>query len=375
MAVKVWIDGNVVYVDNGVATANPINLKTFFFEKDDDSQTVTLRDSNDGFILRTPSSDVQDQGGTPIGTFQDVVDFLESVVDAAAVVPLPTGAATEATLLDLLAAVDAMRDYEVRLVVDSLDVTWLEVRYWDAQDGTLGAPVYYPPGSTTAGTPTGALTYINPNTYLAQLVSNTTGLATELTLSGIKTQIDLLNFISTALEVNVTSSVLPTGAATEATLATLATEAKLEQVRALLATIDADTSNLDVALSTRATEATLELCRLLLVSLDGKDFATETSLGKIVPAVGTDGAVHGASQKGVRALGTDGTNDQKISTDVDGKVNVLVQNPSPIPVSGTVTVNQPVTVDSTDLDIRDLTHVSDSVKVGDGTDFMAVNDD
>lgn len=35
-----------------------------------------------------------------------------------------------------------------------------------------------------------------------------------------------------------------------------ATEGKLEAVRALLATIDADTSNLDVALSTRATEAT-----------------------------------------------------------------------------------------------------------------------
>lgn len=33
------------------------------------------------------------------------------------------------------------------------------------------------------------------------------------------------------------------------------------------------------------------------------------------------------------------------------------------------------TVTATDLDIRDLTHVSDSVKVGDGTDFLAVNTD
>lgn len=31
-----------------------------------------------------------------------------------------------------------------------------------------------------------------------------------------------------------------------------------------------------------------------------------------------------------------------------------------------------VTVTATDLDIRDLTHVSDSVKVGDGTDFLAI---
>lgn len=57
-------------------------------------------------------------------------------------------------------------------------------------------------------------------------------------------------------------------------------------------------------------------------------------------------------------------------------------------VAGNVTVVQPtgtnlhVVVDSgtivvtaTDLDIRDLTHVSDSVKVGDGTDFLAVNAD
>lgn len=34
-----------------------------------------------------------------------------------------------------------------------------------------------------------------------------------------------------------------------------------------------------------------------------------------------------------------------------------------------------LTVDAIDLDIRDLTHVSDSVKVGDGTDFLAVNTD
>lgn len=34
-----------------------------------------------------------------------------------------------------------------------------------------------------------------------------------------------------------------------------------------------------------------------------------------------------------------------------------------------------ITVSATDLDIRDLTHVSDSVKIGDGTDFLAVNTD
>jgi hypothetical protein len=37
--------------------------------------------------------------------------------------------------------------------------------------------------------------------------------------------------------------------------------------------------------------------------------------------------------------------------------------------------NASIIVTATDLDIRDLTHVSDSVKVGDGTDFLAINAD
>lgn len=37
--------------------------------------------------------------------------------------------------------------------------------------------------------------------------------------------------------------------------------------------------------------------------------------------------------------------------------------------------NASIAVTATDLDIRDLTHVSDSVKIGDGTDFLAVNAD
>lgn len=38
-------------------------------------------------------------------------------------------------------------------------------------------------------------------------------------------------------------------------------------------------------------------------------------------------------------------------------------------------INTSIAVTATDLDIRDLTHVSDSVKIGDGTDFLAVNAD
>ena len=168
-------------------------------------------------------------------------------------VPPGGGLATEATLLDVLAAVDSMRDYEVRLVVDSdtPNVTWLEVRYWDAQDGTLGAPVYYPPGSTTPGAPVLPITYINPNTLLTQL------------LSELMAQTALLTTIDAD-----TSNL-------DVALSTRASEATLQNIETLLTTIDGvldsiklDTANLDVALSTRATEATLLLVRSELTTLN-----------------------------------------------------------------------------------------------------------
>lgn len=52
--------------------------------------------------------------------------------------------------------------------------------------------------------------------------------------------------------------------------------------------------------------------------------------------------------------------------------NADVANGNPVPVSD---AGSSLTVDANNLDIRDLTHASDSVKVGDGTDFLAVNTD
>lgn len=49
-----------------------------------------------------------------------------------------------------------------------------------------------------------------------------------------------------------------------------------------------------------------------------------------------------------------------------------------VAISGTVAVTQstsPWVVSATDFDIRDLSHTQDSVKIGDGTDFLAVNAD
>jgi hypothetical protein len=100
--------------------------------------------------------------------------------------------ATETTLKSvenlsslILTAIQAGTEYEAALVIDASDVTWLEIRVYNPDSGTFDSPVYYLAGSNTPGTPALPITYINPNTYLAQIVSNTTGLATETTLLSI----------------------------------------------------------------------------------------------------------------------------------------------------------------------------------------------
>lgn len=80
----------------------------------------------------------------------------------------------ESYLAQILAAIQSGADYEAALVLDAADVTWLEIRIYNPSTGTFDAPVYYQAGSNTPGTPTFPITYINPNSYLAQLVSNTT---------------------------------------------------------------------------------------------------------------------------------------------------------------------------------------------------------
>lgn len=62
----------------------------------------------------------------------------------------------------------------------------------------------------------------------------------------------------------------------------------------------------------------------------------------------------------------DGTD--TMSVNADGSLNITDNG-------GSLTVDGSVTVSASDLDIRDLSHTQDSVKLGDGTDFLAVNAD
>ena len=124
----------------------------------------------------------------------------ESVVNAIAGIPGGGGGpATNIILTQILAAIQAGTEYEAALVIDANDVTWLEIRIYNTSTGTFDPPVYYLAGTNTPGTPVAPLTYINPNSYLAQIVTNTTGLATETTLNNIDSNVSQLVSNTTAV--------------------------------------------------------------------------------------------------------------------------------------------------------------------------------
>ena len=94
----------------------------------------------------------------------------------------------EGTLLAILGALQNGQDFEALLVVDALNVTWLEVRIYDPSIPGFLPPVYYLAGSNIPGIPVAPITYINPNTYLALITSYTLNLvAMAATLTNIDT--------------------------------------------------------------------------------------------------------------------------------------------------------------------------------------------
>ena len=173
-----------------------------------------------------------------------------------------TGAgATEATLLALLAAVEATRDYEVRIVNDSNpggEVTFLEVRYWDAQDGTLGSPVYFLPGDNTPyavgdpGGPVAPLSYVPTSTLLTQILT---------VLTDSEDHLD--NILNNAIEIKANTGFL------DVDLSTRATEATLAAVNAKLNSLGqkASADSVPVVLSSEQ-EAFIDGLETLLTAID-----------------------------------------------------------------------------------------------------------
>jgi hypothetical protein len=82
-----------------------------------------------------------------------------------------------------------------------------------------------------------------------------------------------------------------------------------------------------------------------------------------------------ATQSGTWNIGTVTSITNAVTIQDGGNVISIDDAGGSLTVDGSVSITGSVTVTATDLDIRDLTHVSDSVKVGDGTDLLAINND
>jgi hypothetical protein len=180
----------------------------------------------------------------------------------------------DALLTQILATLQDGQDFEASLVVDANNVTWLEVRIYNPDTQTFDAPIYFAAGTNVPGTPTGALTYINPNVYLAQIVSNTTSISLEATqqlvlaalgdiitnsasiitnTTGISleaTQQSILAGITDILTQVTTTATNTTSIATEATLQTVATT--VDDISTLATAIESNTGDTVLALASQS---------------------------------------------------------------------------------------------------------------------------
>lgn len=260
---------------------------------------------------------------------------------SAAIAPA-TGLATEATLLDVLSAVDSMRDYEVRLVVDASDVTWLEVRYWDAQDGALGAPQYYLPGSTTAGSPVLPISYINDRTLLTQILAALQG---TLTVAGT---VALDAPTLTALE-NITvqngSGAAAVNIQDGGNAITVDDGGGSITVDGTITTVPSGTQNVSIT-SSIALPVTDNGGSITVDGTVALDSASLTALENITVQNGA-----GAAAVNIQDGGNSITVDGSVSvSNFPSSVEISNDSGNPIPVSGTVTITDgsgPVTVDGT----------------------------
>jgi len=163
---------------------------------------------------------------------------------AASVAP-PGGLATEATLAQVLAAIQNGTEFEQLIVMDLGGVgcpaacpTYIQVRVWDPQTQTFGPPVYYNAAGAVV-VPVGPLQLVNPQYVLESMLVQLTAINGDLDVA----------------------------------LSTRASEATLLLANALLTQIQTNTLNTVNGI----TSANLTLASIL-AAFNLEDFATETTL-------------------------------------------------------------------------------------------------
>ena len=98
----------------------------------------------------------------------------------------------------------------------------------------------------------------------------------------------------------------------------------------------------------------------------------KTLAGESVNVTATDLDIRNLAPATDKVAIGDGTHD--LDVNADGSINAVV-SATDLDIRALASGTDSVTVVATNLDVRDLTHVSDSVKIGDGTDLLAVNGD
>lgn len=113
--------------------------------------------------------------------------------------------ATEATLLQVLAAIQSGQEYEQNLVVDQRGVgcpgncpTYLQVRIWNTATHTFDPPIYYDAAGTLV-VPVGPLQLVNPQYVLDNILTQVTATASALNvnLSTIASQATVASILTT----------------------------------------------------------------------------------------------------------------------------------------------------------------------------------
>lgn len=188
------------------------------------------------------------------------------VLTLPATLPLPTGAATAAKQDTLIGHVDGMETLLSAIDADTGSIA-TSVAGMDAKTPALGqavaaasVPVVLPAAQVTALTPPAAITGFATSAKQDTLLAATGALETLLTtiaedtttLAAIQTAVEALdNAVSGGeMQVDIVTSVLPTGAATSAKQDTLI--GHLDGVETVLGTIDADTGTIATHAATLA---------------------------------------------------------------------------------------------------------------------------
>ena len=236
-------------------TAGDLNVQTSHSGASFDSMRIgdgtNLMAVNASLEATTRDADAITALGALLTELQAKADLAETQPVSAASLPLPTGAATEATL----ASLDG-KDFATQTTLAAL-LTELEAK----ADLTETQPV------SIASLPiaTGASTEAKQDDTITALGN----LLTELQLKADLTETQ---------PVSLASSPLPTGAATETTLAALLTELQAKADLTETQPVSLASSPLPTGAATEATLATL----LTEATFAAEDFATETTLGSLL---------------------------------------------------------------------------------------------